>query len=104
MKLLSALLDYVQSANSIVVVLGCLVAKLHLVFNMGLTVDGDLSVLHCQLFFVDLDLLMRDAYLVVVEAVFFDYHQVRELRLDNHAVSVLTLLEFIIQHQIIVEH
>ncbi len=86
------------------VVLRCLVAKLHLVFIVGLTVDGNLSVLQCQLFFVDLDLLIRDAYLVFVEAIFFDSHQVRELRLDNHSVSVLALLEFIIQHQIIVEH
>jgi hypothetical protein len=85
----------VQSADSVVVELRCLLAELHLVFILDLTVDGDLSVLHCQLFFVDLDLLIRDAYLVVVEAIFVDSYQVRELRLDNHPVGVLALLEFI---------
>ena len=72
-----------------------LLTQFHLVFTVGLTVDGNLSVLQCQLFFVDLDLLIRDAYLVVVEAIFFDSYQVRELRLDNHPVGVLALLEFI---------
>ena len=85
-----------QSANGVVVELRCLPAELHLVFMVGLTVDGDLSVLHCQRSFVDRDFLIRDAYLVVVEAIFFDSYQVRELRLDNHPVGVLALLEFII--------
>jgi hypothetical protein len=53
LKSLSALLDHVQSANGVVVELRCLIAKLHLVFIVGLTVDGDLSVLHCQRFFLD---------------------------------------------------
>ena len=74
MKLLSALLDHVQSANGVVVELRCLPAELHLVFMVSLTVDGELSVLHCQRFFLCQDLCTGYAYLVVVEVIIVNSH------------------------------
>ncbi len=93
-----------QGTNGVLVEIRCLPVNLHPVFMVGLTIDGDLSILHCQRFFVDRDFLIRDTYLVVVEAIFIDSYQVRELRLDNYPVGVLALLEFISHHKIIVEH
>ncbi len=47
---------------------------------------------------------MKDAYLVVVEALIFDPYQRRELPLNDKSISELAGFELITQLQIVVEH